>query len=107
MKSDHIDQCQSRQQKPRLIYHTPFAYLALLLALTLVILIPRVTPVPEARADGANGVCEQVCEGISCSIDLNDPDCICNLNPLDPACDGGGGGGSGSCLCNEEVASSP
>ena len=55
MKSDHIDQLQPRHRRPRFIYHTPFAYLALLLALMMVVPIPRVAPVPEARADGANG----------------------------------------------------
>lgn len=76
MHADHTGHDRPKHKTPEYFYDTPFSLIAFMLALMMIIPIPRVMPTPEARADGANGVCEQICSGSICGIsDPNDPDC--------------------------------
>ena len=92
----------------RYFYHTPFSYLALMLALLMLVPMPRVTPAPEARADiTVTGTCD-CSDGTSVTIQDFATAATCNTNAT---ClnhggwlfgqIGGGGGGGGSCLCND------
>ncbi|MBM4255562.1 MAG: PKD domain-containing protein [Deltaproteobacteria bacterium] len=84
MNATHTDQSRLRRSTPRYFYHTPFSYIAFWL--TLLMIVPmsgRVTPVPDAQADGANGICQFTCTTQSdgtgfCTKDLTDPDCSGN-----------------------------
>src|SRR5262245_55070044 len=98
MPSNHTGQFQSRNRKPRFIYHTPFSYLALMLAVLMIVPISgRINLVPDARADGANGTCQFICP----PPDPNSSIQVCNADPNDPDC-------SSSiittCLCNDRSA---
>src|SRR5215510_14280402 len=82
---------RSRQRPPRYLYTTPFAWMALLMACLMAIPIPRLAPIPQARADDANGTCELICTKIDPPICTTSPDgsvvicqdLSCHLDPPD------------------------
>lgn len=67
-----------KRPKPTYFYHTPFSYIAFWLVLLMIVPLPgRITPVRDARAQVADGVCE-ICipvSGITCPETPADPDC--------------------------------
>jgi ribosomal protein S20 len=93
MNSAHIAHDHSERRKPRYFYHTPFSYIAFWLALMMIVpMSGRISFMPDARADGPNGICEIICPPPDgsiqvCNSDPNDPDCNLTINT--------------SCLCND------
>jgi len=94
MKSNHTDPDRPRHKKPIYFYDTPFALIAFMLALLMIVPISgRISPVPDARAAGANGTCQVICSppepGVIqvCNSDPADPDCNLTINS--------------TCLCND------
>src|SRR5215831_14974860 len=98
MPSNHTGQFRSRNRKPRFIYHTPFSYLALMLAVLMIVpMSGRINLVPDAQADGANGICERTCTPLAGGVET------CVFDPNDPDCGSAGSGGTiiTTCRCND------
>lgn len=91
----HSTHTNHKRPTPSYFNHTPFSYIAFWLVLLMIVPMPaRILSVPDAHADGANGVCEQICD-IACITDPNDPDCF------------GGGGITGltqTCSCQDSTS---
>jgi hypothetical protein len=83
-----------RQRTLRYLYTTPFAGMALMMAFLMAIPIPRLVPIPHARAEARDGTCEISCTPIQPPICTTDPnsgavrctDLSCDPDPDDPDC---------------------
>lgn len=100
MKPDYLDHDHRERRKPKYFYHTPFSYIAFWLALLMIIpMSGRIAPVPDARADGANGSCELIATQQPDGVFIFVPD------PNDPDCSGGGITGiTHTCNCQDGVS---